>query len=410
MGRLRESKWVYVLLSVLLATLFWLYVRTDQDYTQQKTVPGVPVQISGTRFLNSQDFTVSSISQETVTVRLEGPVSVLDKLSRKNLSVTVDVSQCLGEGDYSLDYRLNWPNNINVEGVVELEKQPTQLTVMVEKLYSESFDVEFQLKGSVAKGYQAGTPTISVESVKVSGTVEQVSQVARVVAVLEAEDLSERFSGELPLRLLDAKGNELTELDVNLSDETAYVTVPVVVVKEIPLRVTLIPGGGASEENGTVKVDIQPKTITVSGPESDLAALDELYLGSIDLSKVIGSAAKTFPITPAAGLENVSGISEAKVMVAVEGLSTRTIEVDNIMVINVPDGYTGDPATRACSVVVRGSEEALESVDANQIRIVADLSQTAAAGTYSVPAKVSLDAGSDVGVIGEYNIVVNITR
>ena len=41
MGRLRESKWVYVLLSVLLAVLFWFYVRAEVDPTQPYTIHNV---------------------------------------------------------------------------------------------------------------------------------------------------------------------------------------------------------------------------------------------------------------------------------------------------------------------------------------------------------------------------------
>lgn len=39
----------------------------------------------------------------------------------------------------------------------------------VEKLYTSSFNVEFQLKGTVADGYQAGTAAINPETVVVSG-------------------------------------------------------------------------------------------------------------------------------------------------------------------------------------------------------------------------------------------------
>ncbi|MEI3141451.1 MAG: hypothetical protein V8S34_07935 [Lawsonibacter sp.] len=39
----------------------------------------------------------------------------------------------------------------------------------VEKLYTSSFHVEFQLKGTVADGYQAGTAAINPETVVVSG-------------------------------------------------------------------------------------------------------------------------------------------------------------------------------------------------------------------------------------------------
>ena len=44
-----------------------------------------------------------------------------------------------------------------------------------------------------------------------------------------------------------------------------------------------------------------------------------------------------------------------------------------------------------------------------QIRIVADLSDIASVGTYPVPVKVYVDA-EGVGVVGEYSIVVNVSK
>ena len=67
--------------------------------------------------------------------------------------------------------------------------------------------------------------------------------------------------------------------------------------------------------------------------------------------------------------------------------------------------------TQSRQVQIRGSEEAVASVSPSQLRIVADLGQAVAAtGTQTIPVKVYLDGRSDVGVVGEYNIVVSISR
>ena len=47
----------------------------------------------------------------------------------------------------------------------------------------------------------------------------------------------------------------------------------------------------------------------------------------------------------------------------------------------------------------------------NQLRIVADLQNAVAAtGSQTIPVKVYLDGRSDVGVVGDYNIVISIRR
>ena len=80
MGRLRESKWVYVLLSVLLAVLFWFYVRAEVDPTQPYTIHNVRVELTGTNVLTSQGLTVAGLSTETVNLRIEAPTSVAANL------------------------------------------------------------------------------------------------------------------------------------------------------------------------------------------------------------------------------------------------------------------------------------------------------------------------------------------
>ena len=169
MERLRESRWVYVLISVALAFTFWLYVRAEQDPMDDSWLYNIPVQMTGSTVLTRQGLTVAELSADTVNLKVEGPTSVLDDLIRyrKDIYVTVDVSKC-AEGENRLTYTPVYPGNVNTEKVVTTNRNPDSITVTVEKLYTKTFGVEFQLKGTVAKGYQAGTPAISPETVVVS--------------------------------------------------------------------------------------------------------------------------------------------------------------------------------------------------------------------------------------------------
>lgn len=137
--------------------------------------------------------------------------------------------------------------------------------------------------------------------------------------------------------------------------------------------------------------------------------LTEISLGSIDLSKVIGTSSFNFPVELDPRLENVSGINQAVVTVTINNLSTRIFDVENISRINVPDGRSATITTQVCNIVIRGPEEELEKIDVSQIRIVADLSDLTSVGSFTVPVKVYLNASQSVGVIGDYYIAVNVT-
>ena len=406
--RIQNSKWVFVLISVFLAVIFWMYVRNDLDPPGSRTIYNVPVTLTGETILESQGLTITAVSDTAVDLKITAPISILNKLSNRNLSVTVNVSQCT-EGEHILQYDVNWPRDVSTAEITKESQEPAAITVMVSRLYSKTFEIQPVLKASIAPGYQAGQITISPETVTISGSEEAVSRVAKVEAVLEGEELNTRFSGNVPLVLLDAEGNELTDLEINMDTDTTYVTMPVYVVKEVKLTVDYTPGGGATGEDVTSAI-IFPDSITIAGSEEDVSKVEEISLGSIDLSKVVGTNSFTLPIELDSSLENVSGITEAVVTVTISGLSTRTFNVTNIDYDNAPEGYHVEVATESCSVVVRGSEERLEDISASQLRIVADLSNVMTVGSVSVPARVYLDYNSEVGVIGEYSVVVNISR
>ncbi len=406
MGKLLEKRWVCILLSVLLAIAFWAYVRAAVDPSGTTTIHNVRVETTGANVLASQGLAISEITPQIIELQVEGPNSARTNLlrNRNGLYVRVDVSSCV-EGENTLRWREVWPENINYDDLTALR---STVTVKVEKLYSKSFDIQFHLEGRVAEGYQMGTIAIEPEQVVISGPVEQVNQVDQVVAVLRNGELSERFAGDLELIPMDKQGKSLADLELTLSAEAAYVVVPVVKTKTVKLTVNVIPGGGATEDDA--EVDIDPPSIVVSGSEADLEGLEEISLGSINLSDVVSTNAFTRPITLDPSLTNESGLTTATVKVTVEGLDTEAFAVTNIRTGPPPDGYTVDVVTQSVLVTVRGPAEELANIDASQIRIVASLSGVTTEGNQQVRAHVYLDGTSTVGVIGEYTIAVNISK
>lgn len=405
--RLRESRWFYILLSILLAVLIWMYIRDVENPTQEGTYYGVEIQISGERVLEERGLTVASISQKTVNVTVNAPISVHNDL-RGNITATVDVSQCTEPGEYQLTCTPKLPSNIDTTGAYFPDSAQV-VTVVIDNLATETKTLELKLEGSVADGYQAGAPVFDPETVELSGTAEQLAQVSRAVVILEADGLKQSYTGRLPITLLDENDEPITDTNISLSEETAYLTLPVGVMKEVPLTVSFIPGGGATGD-GDVEVDIQPKTINVIGTEEAVAGLTEISLGSIDLSTVLDTSVITMPIRLSSALDNASGITEAQVTVTIKGLSTRSLDVSNIQITNVPDPYVVEKVTQTRTIVIRGSQSALDQVDPNQVWIVADMSKITATGTNSVPVTVYLNASDEVGVVGDYKIVVNIKK
>lgn len=412
MGKIKESKGLYVALSILLAIIFWLYVRAEKDIPSTNTVRNIEIQLVNEDILEARGLMVSEIEPKTLNITFDGSTSVVPKLNRNNVTVSVDVSRITSAGVHDVSYTVNIPTSLYVTGTgVTHSSDTTSVSVTVVPLYSREITIEGTFAGEVAEGYQAGQLEITPETVVVRGEETAVNQVARAVVEIGGETLTETFEGELPIVLLDSKGQVIENSQLRLSVDTALVRLPVEVVKEVPLTVELIPGGGVTDVDTQVKVEISPETILIAGEAEDVNPTTEISLGSIDLSTVLNSQTIEMPIELTNELSNTSGVTKATVTITIEGLDVRTITADEIEPANVSEGYRATVVTQSIDIQIRGPKESLDQISPSQIRVVADLTDiVSATGRYTVPAKVYLDATNDVGVVGTYTVVVQVSR
>ena len=405
----QKNKGLYMVVSVLVAIGLWVYVVGALNPDSSGPVRNLPVAFVGTNVLESRGLMIVSGTDQTVTLNVTGKRDALLALSAETVSITVDVSSVTQPGQYSSEYLVSYDPSVPASSLAIMDRYPQTVSYTVVRQATRTIPVRGTATGSVAEGYQAGEFSFAPETLEVRGEEDLVNQIDYALVTLDQEDMSETYSGDLPYVFITFTGDTMEPARFETSAALVRTTLPVFQLKEVPLSVNVIPGGGASDKN--VTVDIEPKSIMVSGAPADLEPLKEISLGDIDLAKILGSDTLTFPISLASELTNVSGVGEATVTLTMEGLTTTTLEVDNIELIHCPEGYFADAVTKTRQVQIRGEEAAVESVTASQLLIVADLNNAVAAtGTQTIPVKVYLNGRNDVGVVGDYNIVVSIAR
>lgn len=420
MGKIKDSKWTYVVLSLLMAAILWFYVTATLDTEIDDYVRGVQVVFSGEDLLAQRGLMISEGAEQSLNLYVRAKRESLVSLQNGTVTVEVDVSGITNPGPYTQGARPNYTAaGVSNSQVNVLNPNPINIQFTVSRRTDRSVPVRGQFSGSIAEGHQMGEFSFAPAEITISGQEELVNQVDHVLVSLNRDNLAEPFTGDMPFTLVDASGNVLEGLDVETNVSTVQVTLPVVTLKTLPLTVDIIPGGGATAEN--VELLFLPegtaeKTITVSGSDADLEGLTEIYLGSIDLQKIFSSNNSApqkieFPVVLDPALTNVSGETSITVSVEIKGLAIGIIEVDNIKLINVPEGYTAESVTQTRQVQIRGTQEAVDAVIPAQLRIVADLTGIPeATGSQTWPVKVYLDGSSDVGVVGDYNITIALSQ
>jgi len=412
--KILDSKLLYALLAIVISIALWFYVAAVENNDDDITIKGVPVTFVNEEVLEERGMMISDGGNQTATLKLTGPMTELAKLDqeKEKINLTIDVSKITSPGEQTMAFDLDLPS-VYESSVTIQEWNPRNITFTVSRHIRKEIKVEGKFTGKLAEDYMRDDFVISPGKIEISGIESEVNRVSHALVTVGGEtEFDTTFRGEMGFELIDFQGNVLTDVDVSCPVETVSVTLPIIKTADIPLAVKWIAGGGVTDVEKYVDYSITPSVITVAGAEEDLEPLKEILLGEIDLSTVIGRQTFEFEIPLASELDNLSGTTKATVDVRIYGLSNKIMEVDNIQLENVPEGFAAESVTKTLQVLVRGPEEDLDLILPINLRVVADLSRVdAAEGRYTVPVKVYLDGTNDVGVVNnDYKIVVDLAE
>ena len=409
---MKRNKIISLLLAAVISVSLWVYVVTTVTPEDSQWIRNIPVTFANEDGLFSdRNLTLTQGRNATVDLRVYGKRQDLLKLSNSNITITADLSDVLGPGEWQLRYTVEMPETVS-DNDISIEARSTyEIDVQVDLLSVKEIPVQAVFQGSVADGYVQDPIELEYDTLEISGPQDQVSQVDHAQVVLERTNLSKTVSDSLSYTLVDADGNEISSDEIHCGVDKIGVMMTVSLVKELPLTVQFIDGGGATEEH--VVSSIEPSTITVKGSAEDLEGMNSLNVGNIDLSTVPTNKAYTgtFNIVLPDNLTNMTGEETAAVTVELKNLKEKTLRVTNLELSNTPSNLKAALGTVSLQIKVRGPSDVMDAVTASSIRAVADLGSIGTStGQFSVPVDVYVDGFSGVGAMGSYSVLVSVSE
>ena len=407
-----------ILLSVVLAFGLWLYVITVVSPGSEKTYYDIPVILQNEAILQREGLMITAIEDDSVTLQLEGNRTDLDQLNESNINIFANLSGVVSAGTHRINYDINFPGSIASNAVTTQSKVPDMLTITVENRVTRQIPVEVVYVGAVPENYIADKENLELEfpMIEVKGAESQVTKISSCRIRVDLNGKTASISEEFPYAFYDEAGKQMelnedlvtTNVKETKGKETIQLYLNIKRYKEVPLTVTVVPGGGATKDTCTIV--IAPEKIGISGNESQLESLKELNLGTLELADITADETFTFPIQLPEGITNLSGLSEATVSVQFPELQTKTMRVTNLEAINIPENMKLEYLTKEVEITVRGPIKVVRLLKESDIKLVVDLAD-AQSGTLSLPATVVMtDANSAVGAMGSYNVTVTLTR
>ncbi len=409
-NKILTSRAFFIVVSVLISIVLWLYVVNVENNEIDVTVPNIPVTFLGADdILADRALLVKDQEAQSVTLELRCKRSQYAKMKAENFEVTVDLTDIRSTGVHDRIYNIALPEDVSEKDALIISRDPEYITVEIAKLDSKPVPVHGILNGGAAEGYMVKQLEFSPEVINVSGPEEIISQIDHANVIVERENLNKTITESKKYELLDKDNNPVVSDQITTDADTVNVTVPIVMYKDVALSIDVIDGGGAKASNALI--NIEPAFITLAGDAEILEGLNVITLGAVDLADFETTYTGTYQIKINNELENISKTNEATVTVDLRGLTVKHVQAKNISCINVTEGYKATVKTLFLDVKVRGPEGVVKLVDTYNISVFADLADLGEyTGNKQVPAKVYVDGYEDVGVIGSYDVVISVEK
>ena len=404
---MKNNRIVNILVSIAIAFGMWLYVITTVSPGFNDTIHDIRVSFEGETLLNERGMMITAGLDAFVDLNLTGNRSDFLKVNPENITVKVDLTKIYEPGLKYLDTTVVFPADVAQDAFVIENKYPGKVPITVEKKESKPVNVEVIYSGSVEDGFIAETEeyVLDYPVVNITGPSSVVQQIASARIYVDLTGQSESISESYRFTLCDAEGNPVDVAMITTDVAEVRLDMKIQRWKEIPLKMNLTYGGGALESNTQVTID--PAVIRVSGSDLVLADLNEIVLGTIDLSTLEDRMIQTYTITMPEGVTNMTGKTEAKVEIKFIGLTIKEFEVNQIDVINVPEGLEYDLLNEVVKIRLRGSTVLIGQLRNEDIRLRVDLSGKEI-GSFTVKAVLNItgDKFADIGLVGPHSVSI----
>ena len=408
-----KSKLFSLIVSVLAAMCLWVYVMTVVNPDVDLVIGNIPVTFSGAEVLQEDHgLVITGDYQEFVSVHFYGKNADLKTLDqhKDEIKAVVDVSKVRSTKEYTMTYDITLPSAVSASSITRADKTPTSITFTVERQIRKSVEVKGDFSNvRIAEGFMLDSTSFDYDSITVEGPESIVGTIDCAQVTLDRSNVDKTITETVSYVLLDKDGNQVDTSGLTLSADAVEVTMKIVKYKVVPLEVEFIDGGGATSSD--VSYTIDPETITLSGDSTALEGVNTILLDNIDLSAIMKNEDTVLrQIIIPNNATNVSGEQEAKITLRIKNKEISTIRSSNITFTGVTEGLEAKSIAQQLQVTYRASSEDVKRISANNVRIVADMTEFTQPGTYQVPVEVYFDGFSGAGVIGDYTVAVTLSR
>ncbi len=388
MGRRLTSDLTLKLLAVILAVVLWFQATGERTVPISRQISGVEVELENL----PEGFTVMDLSPVSIDLRVEGRREDLSDLRPEDFRATVDMAGAI-EGTNRRSVLVTGPPRVEIRTV-----SPAQVEVELELLVEKQVPVKIQLGGRPSPEHEVRPAVIKPTDVFVDGARSRVARVVAAVAQVDTSGAREDILKAVPVRAVDADGQEVGGVAVR--PRFVEVTVPVVALPpartfKVQPQVVGEPAPGFTVE----AVEVEPATVEVRAERLVLDSIAAVTTEALSVEGATQDVEGTLDVVLPAGAFRVS---PERVTVRVRVVpATAARDLDRPVGVRGAPGHLSarvEPPT--VSVQVTGPRDVVLGLAPEAVEAFVDVSNLAP-GHHELPVLVTGPAGVNLTVSPE---------
>lgn len=406
---------VLMAFSFVVAVIIWLLVVISFSPVDTVVVKDVPVTLDLANSVPAQfDLEIFGQSEFSVDVEVSGKRYILSSVADKNsIKVVAQTAYVDSAGKHTLTLKASKVKESDEFEIVSLSDE--YIEVFFDVYMEQDFNLEPKLNIDdelVEKGFVAGEPVLSAETVVISGPATEVRAVKNVFAEIDIDKpLAQTKTQAADINAYNEAGAVLHYLSYNYGNSEVTVTVPVYYVVNKPTSVTF-KNAPAAYIDKPFGYTINPAQFNagIQGIDGD-NTVESIAIATIDFAQLKpGKNVFNIPSDSIPSVFSLESFKDFEVTVNVTGCKTKTLTVpaENINFVNSPKGYNVESVKKSVgSVTVVGPEASLSGVTPSELFATVDLSGADLSATeQEFAARVAVKNSDDCWVSGTYSVTV----
>jgi YbbR domain-containing protein len=351
-----------------LALAVWIVAVTsaDPDETRQLS-DQVLVEIVG----QDPSLVMSTDIPNVIDLTLRAPRTVWDKIESDPQSVraVLDLSG-MSEGEHTLPLQIQ----ISEQPIQIVSAVPSSVTFVLEPLDTRTMEVELDMTGEPAIGYQVGDAILEPENIVIAGAKSEVEKVARARLSLNLDGVRETVDETLPVQILDEQSQPISDLSVSYS--TVHVTLFVSQqggYRDMAVKVNV--AGQVATGYRLTNISVNPPVVTVFAGDAELVSSipGVVETQPLDLQNADADITTRLPLDLPPGV-SVVGEQTVLIQASVSPIeSSLTLADENVQILNLPTGLTAQVSPAVVDVIVSGPLPLLDTLTRQDVRVTVNL-------------------------------------